>query len=126
MHLAWNGDVTTPVAHPRLALLVKDVSSYHRVHSTERIIKKAHLGLVVDCSGQIDPCLLASTESNSSLPNKCLVSTWELVYVLKGNDPPNVGGVCDGDMTNTSPDQWVYEDLGGVCSTLKRGTDTKK
>lgn len=93
MHLAQNGGVITLAACSELALLVKDVSSYDRVHSTERIIKKAHLGLMVHSSGQIDPCLLASTESNSSLPNKCLVSTWELFNVLKRSDPKHERGV---------------------------------
>lgn len=65
---------------------VKDVSGHHCVHSTEGIIEEVHLSLVVHCSGQVYPGLLAPAQGHAPLPHEGVVSIRKLLYVLGGGE----------------------------------------
>lgn len=52
-----------------------------RVHRTQRIIKQVDIGVLIDCSGQTDSCLLAARNVDSSLADYSVLTIRKLKHI---------------------------------------------
>ena len=62
--------------YERRTILVIELSGNWSVNGRERVIQEIEVSLMVDSSGQVDSCLLTSTESHSSLSYQCQISMY--------------------------------------------------